>query len=173
MRYAKRAFGLLVVAWVVGAVALFGFHHDGPPVHADAIVVLEGSSTRLPLGVKLANEGYAPLLVVSRGDSKKLEQKVCSNTDHLRVRVLCFYAKPASTQGEAEEIGRLAKQLDLKRIDVVTSQFHVFRARMLIKRCFHGDLHMVGSSQAEWKFPLYAVGETAKLAYQVVFARSC
>jgi uncharacterized SAM-binding protein YcdF (DUF218 family) len=173
MRYAKRAIGLLVVAWVVGAVALFGFHHDGPPVHASAVVVLEGSNTRLPLGVKLIQEGYAPLLIVSQGDSKKLEQKVCSNTDGLHVRVFCFHAKPASTQGEAEEIGRLAKQLDLKRIDVVTSQFHVFRARMLIKRCYHGDLHMVGSSQQEWKFPLYAVQETAKLTYQLTFQRSC
>jgi uncharacterized SAM-binding protein YcdF (DUF218 family) len=173
MRYAKRAFGLLVVAWVFGAIALFGIHHDGPPVHADAVVVLEGSSTRLPLGVKLVNEGYAPLLIVSRGDSKKLEQKVCDHTDHLSVRVICFAAKPASTRGEAEEIGRLAGQLNLKRIDVVTSQFHVFRARMLIQRCYHGELHMVGSSQSEWKFPLYAVGETAKLAYQLVFARSC
>ncbi len=173
MRYAKRAFGLLVVAWAFGAIALFGIHHDGPPVHADAVVVLEGSNTRLPLGVKLVQEGYAPLLVVSRGDSKKLEQKVCGGTDHLKARVICFYAKPASTRGEAEEIGRLAERLELRRIDVVTSQFHVFRARMLIRRCYHGDLHMVGSSQPEWKFPLYALSETAKLAYQLVFARSC
>jgi uncharacterized SAM-binding protein YcdF (DUF218 family) len=173
MRHAKRALGLLVVAWVFGAVALFGFHHGGAPVHANAVVVLEGSNTRLPLGVKLIQEGYAPLLIVSRGDSKKLEGRVCDGTDKLPARVICFSASPASTRGEAEEIGRLAKRLNLTRIDVVTSQFHVFRARMLIRRCYHGDLHMVGSSQPEWKFPLYAVQETAKLTYQVVFARSC
>jgi uncharacterized SAM-binding protein YcdF (DUF218 family) len=173
MRYAKLALGLVIVAWVIAAIALFGIHHDNRPVHADAIAVLEGSNTRLPLAVKLVQEGYAPLLLVSRGDSKKLERRVCNGTDGLHVRVICFTAKPASTRGEAEEIGRLAKQLDLKRIDVVTSQFHVFRARMLIKRCYHGDLHMVGSSQQEWKFPLYALQETAKLTYQVLFARSC
>jgi uncharacterized SAM-binding protein YcdF (DUF218 family) len=173
MRYVQRAFGLLVIAWLFGAIALFGIHHDGPPVHANAIVVLEGSNTRLPLGVKLASEGYAPLLIVSRGDSKKLETKVCDGTDHLNVKVICFHAKPASTQGEAEEIGRLSSRLDLKEIDVVTSQFHVFRARMLIKRCYHGELHMVGSSQQEWKFPLYAVQESAKLAYQLIVQRGC
>jgi uncharacterized SAM-binding protein YcdF (DUF218 family) len=173
MRYAKRALGLLIVAWVFGAIALFGIHHHGPPVHADAVVVLEGSNSRLPRGVQLVDEGYAPLLVVSRGGNKKLEAKVCNHTLHVPARVLCFYADPSSTRGEAEEIGRLAERLKWKTIDVVTSQFHVFRARMLIRRCYHGELHMVGSSQPEWKFPLYAVQETAKLAYQVIFARSC
>jgi hypothetical protein len=32
---------------------------------------------------------------------------------------------------------------------------------------------MVGSSEPLWKFPLYAVQETAKLAYQLTFQRSC
>jgi uncharacterized SAM-binding protein YcdF (DUF218 family) len=173
MRYAKRALGLLIVAWVFAAIALFGIHHDGPPVHADAVVVLEGSNSRLPRGVQLVNQGYAPLLVVSVGGNKKLERKVCDHTDHISARVFCFAANPSSTRGEAEEIGRLATKLGWKTIDVVTSPFHVFRARMLIRRCYHGELHMVGSSQPEWKFPLYAVQETAKLTYQLIFARSC
>jgi uncharacterized SAM-binding protein YcdF (DUF218 family) len=173
MKRAKRALGLIVVAWAFGAVALFGIEHDGPPVHADAVIVLEGSNSRLPRGVQLIREGYAPLLVVSSGGNKKLEHRVCNHIVHLPARVICFAANPSSTQGEAEEIGRLAKTLDLQRIDVVTSPFHVFRARMLIRRCYHGELHMVGSSQAEWKLPLYAVQETAKLIYQLTFSRSC
>ncbi len=89
------------------------------------------------------------------------------------VRILCFTANPASTRGEAEFIGRLAKERGLSTIDVVTSQFHVFRARIVIARCYHGRLQMVGASQPAWKLPWYAVNETAKLAYQLVVARSC
>jgi uncharacterized SAM-binding protein YcdF (DUF218 family) len=173
MKRLQWAFGLIVLAWAIVAVALFGLKHDGPPVRADAVIVLEGSNTRLPLGVQLIREGYAPLLVVSSGGNKKLEHRVCDHSDPVPARVICFAASPSSTRGEAEEIGRLAKRLDLKRIDVVTSPFHVFRARMLIRRCYHGELHMVGSSQPEWKFPLYAVQETAKLIYQLTFARGC
>ena len=77
------------------------------------------------------------------------------------------------TRGEARFIGKLAEQHDAKRIDVVTSQFHVFRAGILIRRCYHGGLRMVGAPQQWWKLPVQAVSETAKLAYQVVFARSC
>lgn len=172
MRAAKRVLGLAVVVWAVGSVALFGVGHRGHAVHADAVVVLAGSKTRLPVGLRLVQQGDAPLLVISRGSKTKLETAACQGALQ-SARVICFTANPSSTRGEAEEIGRLAKRLGWKRIDVVTSEFHVVRARMLIDRCYHGELHMVGSSQAKWKFPLYAVQETAKLAFQIAFARSC
>ena len=173
MKHAQRAFGLVVVVWAIGAVALFGIHHDGAPVHADAVVVLEGSNSRLPRALELIQQGYAPVLVISRGDKRKLEQRVCGPKSGVSARVICFAASPPSTRGEAEEIGRLAQRHGWTTIDVVTSQFHVFRARLLIERCYHGGLHMVGSSQAEWKFPLYAVEETAKLVYQETVQRGC
>jgi uncharacterized SAM-binding protein YcdF (DUF218 family) len=137
-------------------------------------VVLQGSKTRLPLGLKLVREGYAPLLVISRGDHKPLEGRLCAGRERIpRVTVLCFEANPPSTRGEAEFIGRLAAKRGADRIDVVTSQFHVFRAGILIRRCYHGDLRMVGAPQQWWKLPLQALSETAKLTYQVAFARGC
>jgi uncharacterized SAM-binding protein YcdF (DUF218 family) len=58
-------------------------------------------------------------------------------------------------------------------VDVVTSQFHVFRARIVIRRCYHGGLRMVGAPESLLDLPFEVVKETAKLAYQEVFARSC
>ena len=169
-----RALLLAVLVWVVAVGAAFGFRHGGRPIHANAVVVLEGSSPRLPEGLKLVEQGYAPLLVISKGDHKKLEAKLCAGRGlPAHVRVVCFVANPLATRGEAEFVGRLARKLDLDRIDVVTSQFHVFRAELLFKRCYHGELRMVGVTQPFWKFPWYAVTETAKLAYQLVFARGC
>jgi uncharacterized SAM-binding protein YcdF (DUF218 family) len=165
---------IALLVWVLAAGAVYLFDHGGSPIHADAVVVLQGSKTRLPKGLQLVEQGYAPLLVISRGDRKTAESRLCAGKGvAAHVRILCFTANPPSTRGEAEFIGRLAKARGLSTIDVVTSQFHVFRARIVIARCYHGRVQMVGASQPAWKLPWYAVNETAKLAYQLVVARSC
>jgi uncharacterized SAM-binding protein YcdF (DUF218 family) len=167
----RRLVALVLAAWLVAAIALFVVHHDDRPARADAVVVLAGSRFRLPVGIRLVREGYAPLLVVSRSHTGALERRVCAG--RLRLRVLCVDAKPSSTGGEARAIGRLARSRRWRRIDVVTSQFHVFRARMLIRRCYHGGLRMVGAKQPEWKLPWYMVTESAKLAWQLTVDRAC
>ena len=170
----KRALALAFCIWVIAVIAIFARNHGGQPVRADAVFVLQGSKTLLPEGLKLVREGYAPLLVVSYGDRKKLEARLCApGQTVVSARVICFEANPASTRGEAEFIGLLGREKGLSRINVVTSQFHVFRAGLLIERCYHGDLHMVGATQQAWKLPWYALTETAKAAYQLVFDRRC
>jgi uncharacterized SAM-binding protein YcdF (DUF218 family) len=160
---------ILFAAWLVAAVALFVVHHDDEPAHADAVVVLQGSKTRLPLGYRLVQEGYAPLLLVSRGSRLGLEHSLCDGETTLKV--ICFSA--TSTRGEARIVSRIAHERNLRSLDVVTSQFHVFRARRIFRRCYDGDLHMVGSGQTWWLIPKYMATESAKLAYQTVFARAC
>lgn len=161
-----------MVAWAAVATALFVAHHDDPPAKADAVVVLAGSESRLPVGLKLMREHDAPLLVVSKPDEPDaLYRTVCGGgtTYH----VICFRASPYSTRGEAREIGRLARVREWLTLDVVTSYYHDFRARILIGRCYHGRLRMIGAPQSRWRLPWYMVTESAKLAYQVVVARGC
>ena len=130
----KRVVPGLVAAWVIAVVLVYTLYHGTPPVRAGAVVVLQGSSTRLPIGLRLVREGYAPLLVISRGSHKKLEARLCARKLRVPgVQVLCFEADPLSTRGEAEFIGRLARDRSLSRIDVVTSRFHVFRARIQVR----------------------------------------
>ena len=56
---------------------------------------------------------------------------------------------------------------------MVTSQFHVFRARIVIRRCFHGRLRLVGASQALVALPARRDPEPAKLAYQLAIDGDC
>jgi len=58
-------------------------------------------------------------------------------------------------------------------VDVVTSQFHVFRARILIRRCYHGGLRMVGAPEGRLRLPIDVAKETVKLVYQELVARDC
>jgi uncharacterized SAM-binding protein YcdF (DUF218 family) len=164
-----RLLALLVAVWLVWAILLFVVHHDDEPGRADAVVVLQGASTRLPLGYRLMQQRVAPLLLISRGSGQKLEDALCNG--RTRFDVVCFSA--SSTQGEARIVTRIARERGLRSIDVVTSQFHVYRAREIFERCYHGDLRMIGASQQWWRLPKYVLTESAKLVYQSTFARGC
>ena len=78
-----------------------------------------------------------------------------------------------STRGEARAIGRLARRHHWTSIDVVTSRFHVFRARLVIRRCYDGALHMVGAPQRAVHLPIDVLRESAKLVYQETLQRGC
>jgi len=88
-------------------------------------------------------------------------------------RAICFRANPFSTRGEAEEIGRLAREHRWTKLDVVTSSFHVFRARILVKRCYRGTLRMVGAPQSTLHLPIDVVKESVKHVYQETVQRGC
>jgi uncharacterized SAM-binding protein YcdF (DUF218 family) len=168
-----RLAALLVLAWLAAAVALFVVHHGDTPIHADAVFVLSGSAKRLPVGVKLVRAGYAPLLVVSRTTlaPSRLEQRVCKH--RLAVRVLCVRADPFSTVGEAELLARLAAARHWHTVDVVTSQYHVVRARIILERCYHGRLRVVGAPNVLWLLPWNAAQESVKLVYHELVHRGC
>ncbi len=163
-----RVLGVLLAAYVAAAVYLFVLPHEDKPAHADAVVVLSGTHQRLPVGERLVRQGYAPRLVVSLSARPSAsERRACASG------ALCFHARPYSTRGEAREIGRLAAQRHWKTIDVVTSKFHDFRAAILIRRCYHGALRMIGAPQSMMHLPIDVVDESAKLSYQEIVARGC
>jgi uncharacterized SAM-binding protein YcdF (DUF218 family) len=173
IKWALRALLVLIVVWLAATIALFIVPHGNKPIHADAVVVLSGASSRLPVGLKLVQEGDAPLLVVSRTDPDPsvLEQNVCAK--RVDVHVLCFHAHPYSTVGEAEAVGRMAVARHWSAVDVVTSSYHVVRARILMRRCFHGRLAVVASHDRLTLVARDAVIESVKLVYHEVFHRSC
>ena len=77
-----------------------------------------------------------PCCLVSRGSKLALEQRLCDGETPFEV--VCFSA--TSTRGEARIVSRIAHERNLRSLDVVTSQFHVFRARRIFERCYDGEL---------------------------------
>jgi uncharacterized SAM-binding protein YcdF (DUF218 family) len=170
--------GTLLGAWLIACAFLFVWPHTDPvPRKADAVVVLSGGrDSRLDPALALVRRGVAPLLVISspRQDPKwRTARELCSAQPTGRFRVLCFEAVPFSTQGEARAIGRLARTHHWKNVVVVTSTYHVTRARMLIRRCYPGALSMVGTGAAWWRLPEEWAFETGKLFVQLTVRRSC
>jgi len=130
----------LAVALVVVNLELFVWPSTTDTLrHADAVVVLAGGEgERLDRGLELAREGVASTLVASTGP-----QRLCSADEPFHV--ICFLPDPNNTRGEVEEVARLAQQHGWKRLVLVTSTYHVTRARMLLDRCYSGSVEVVSA----------------------------
>jgi uncharacterized SAM-binding protein YcdF (DUF218 family) len=178
LRRVLLAVALLVVAWLVASLVLFVWppSESSAPAHADVVVVLSGSKRRLPPALALIRRGVAPVLALSTVERTKhwpQAERLCASHRYARARVVCFTAVPFSTRGEARTVARLARERGWHSVVVVTSTFHVTRAHMLFRRCFHGPLSVVGTGSTWWQLPEEWASETGKLLVQLTVERGC
>ncbi|MGI5245288.1 YdcF family protein [Dactylosporangium sp. CA-139066] len=115
------------------------------PPHIDAIVELAGpgDGDRDRLAVQLAQQRRADYLVQSTLQSDA-ESGRCL-PPQAGVVVLCFHPDPETTKGEAESIGRMARQYGWHSIVIVTTADHAWRARLRVTRCFPGPVYVATS----------------------------
>ena len=170
--------GALAVAWLIACVPLFMWPRaeTGAPAHADAVVVLSGSSRRLPPALALIRRHVAPVLALSSVTMTpkwKAARRLCKAGTYDGARVLCFLAQPYSTRGEAETVSRLARTHGWRSIVVVSSTFHLTRVDVLFRRCYGGRLSLVGAPLTWWRLPQEWALETAKLLVQLTVERGC
>ncbi len=164
-----------LVAVVAAASAyLFVFPHEDRLTRADALVVLAGGrDERLDEGLALMRRGLARTLVISDGRAPgwRNGNRLCAGRTSLRV--LCFYPRPYSTRGEARGMALLAAEHGWRSLIVVTSAYHVRRARMLFRRCFHGRVEAVASQPDLRHFVIGVAYEWPKYAYERLISRDC
>jgi len=99
---------------------------------ADAVVALDGDRPRrVRAAVALAARGAAPVLVVVRGDAVVPELLAAAQ---LPFDVLSFVPIPSTTRGEARGVAALARAHGWRHVVVVTSTYHVPRARLIFRR---------------------------------------
>ena len=164
-----------VVAVVLAALAAFTARYvlwpaTDEPGRADAVVVLGGGQgERLPAGRALAADGVAPVLVVSHG------RRGCGERRD-GYEVVCFEPFPDRTQGEARAAAALARERGWKTLVVVTSTYHVARARKLFERCFDGEVRAVGvdpPTRGGLPPPRSLLREWASWGHALVVERDC
>lgn len=162
----------VVVTLVALSVPLFITYGDDPASRADAVIVLSGSKKRLPVALELMRRDVAQTLVVSYGLEPRYQRAVTVCTTPQAFAVLCPKPDPFSTRGEARLIARLAAEHGWRSVVVVTSRFHLLRARLLIERCYDGRVAMVGAPIEAWRLSVGIALEWGKLA-RAGIARSC
>ena len=133
---------------LLGATArLFVWPATDDPRRADAVVVLDGGSgERLDEARALMERDVAPTLAISAGRELDPDEAdgLCSGRQQFEV--VCFTPTPDSTRGEARALAALARQHGWNDVVLVTSTYHVTRARMLVERCFDGRVDVVAAS---------------------------
>jgi hypothetical protein len=164
--------GVAIVVLVFCAVTarLFIWPATGMPAHVDAIVMLAGPGDRLTAATQLAREHRANILVVSRGNDGYGGPCPPSLPG---VRLICFDPDPATTQGEAEFVGRLARRFGWKSLVLITSTPQASRARLRMERCFRGEVFVLTAGLPLSSLPgeiAYEWGATIKM---LVWQRSC
>ena len=166
------ALSVLIAGFAVLTARLFDRPPQGVPARADAIVMLDGPGDRLAAALRLGREHRAPVLVLSQGRAWQGQPSDCT-VKIPGVRMICFNPSPATTQGEAEFAGRLARRYHWHSIVLVTTTPQDTRARLRLSRCFRGSIYVVTAPlpAAEWPYTIaYEWGATVKA---LVLQRSC
>jgi uncharacterized SAM-binding protein YcdF (DUF218 family) len=170
---------LIVLAGIAYAIGVWLFllrPDDRLPVRADAVFVLAGSRARLPVALALVERGVAKTLVVSTDDRARDPRRyeLCHGGKPKRYALVCRRASPFSTRGESRLIASLARRRGWHSVVVVSSRYHLFRARLLLRRCTSAALVLRGADGDEWWRKALAVPlEYAKLARAEISQRDC
>lgn len=166
----------VVVIFLAATARLFVFPAQGMPGRVDGIVMLDGpaNGARLATALRLARQHRAPTLLVSIGRLASQPQAGGGCPHPVPgVRLVCFNPVPATTQGEAEFIGRFARQHHWTSVALVTVASQDTRARLRLNRCFGGAVYVVTTPlpASQWPYQLaYEWGATIKA---LVVQRNC
>ena len=126
------------ILWAGPNAAFIWFPRTDAPAKADVVVQIAGGTEepRLLEGIRLVQQGFAPLLVTD-------DAGTFATGCHTAVMTSCFKPSPNTTQGEARAVAAMAKQRGWTRVLLVTGRDQASRARVRFRRCYHLGLTVV------------------------------
>jgi uncharacterized SAM-binding protein YcdF (DUF218 family) len=161
---------LLVVAFAALTARVLVWPVEWTPAQADAIVMLAGPGSRLPVALQLAREHRAPVLIVSQG---WMHYGGPCPPPTPGVRTICFAPDPGDTRGEAEYVGALARRYGWHSLIVVATRPQAVRTQLLFGRCFAGPVYVATASLARSDWPYQIAYGWGALIKAVVLVRGC
>jgi uncharacterized SAM-binding protein YcdF (DUF218 family) len=157
---------MVVMLWAVTGLFLYVVPAVDAPRHADVLFVLAPQGDRTRYAEQLMDQGYAGTLAISAPRDTAGSSALCN--EKRAYKTVCFDPDPVTTQGEARALQSLSEEHGWKSADVLTAQFHVTRARVLLQRCYTGDLGMIAYRQELPLLVLPHVGQSS-WAYHYVY----
>jgi hypothetical protein len=144
------------------------------PARVDAIVMLNGPGDRLDTALNLGWERKSPYLVISRGSRYWGHGSVCA-PKMPGVTVICFDPEPATTQGEAEFIGRLARRYHWTSVVLVTVTPQITAGEIWLGRCLPArtTVYAVAAPLRSLAWPPLVGYEWGSIINAELFHRSC
>lgn len=123
-----------VAAFAVSTALLLIWPSQGMPSRVDAIVMLDGPGERLSTALHLSRAHRSSILLISLGTPYSTPDNACP-AKIPGVTIICFNPRPATTQGESEFVGRLARRYHWRSIGLVTMTPQITPARIWLSRC--------------------------------------
>lgn len=163
--------GTVVVLFVAATLALFISPQTDLPRHVDGILSLNGhgEQARETLAVSLAEKGYAPVLLFSQGS--RANNTPCPKVP--RVSVVCFADATNNTRGEAQFAGQYAERHHWHSLLIVPSRTQATRARLMVERCFAGQVVTVPSAEPLRDAPRDVFHEWGGVLAELFIYRGC
>lgn len=130
-----RGAALLLLAYALGFI-LFAFTL-GKPAKAsapstDAAIVLTGGSGRIEHGIEVLRQGKARRLLVAGADPSVTKADIARRLGGSRRLLRCCVdlgSESVDTRSNAEEAARWIKRHDFSSVRLITSDWHMHRAR--------------------------------------------
>ena len=171
-RWRRTAVALAVALIAVSALTgrLFVWPAQGVPARVDAIVMLNAPGATLPVALRLARQHRAGYLLISQGT---VASHYACPRQVPGVKLICFHPTPATTRGEAEFIGREARQHHWRSVVLVAITPQASRARLRVERCFGGHVYVMTAPVRLGSWPYEIVYEWGALAKALLFQRGC
>lgn len=139
---------IVALLWVSVGLFLYVVPSTDGPRHADVLLVLAPPAERIAFAEHLMDRGYAGTLAISVPLQENGGRISATCKEKRAYRIVCFHPDPVTTQGEARALQRLSRMYGWKSANVITTQSHITRARIIIGRCYKGDLNMVAYWQS-------------------------
>jgi len=155
---------------------IFNHQSDPLPEHADAVVVFAGGpGERLAQALKLMEAGVASTLILHVGAEfwpRQYEVMEICNSAPAKYAVKCFtLITNDNTAGEASAFGAIAEKEKMNTLVLVTSEYHLVRAKLYLNSCFNGRVHAVGA-KSKPRLMLY-LHELGGIVEAIFLKRKC
>lgn len=131
------------LAWGLAGIWLIAAPKTDAPQPADVLFVLGPPDDRMAYAELMMAMGDIDVLAVSSpvDDGGHFTAPICQAARDYPI--LCFHPDPFTTQGEARSLQSLSRDHGWKTVNVLAPRHHVTRARVLLERCYQGELRMI------------------------------
>jgi uncharacterized SAM-binding protein YcdF (DUF218 family) len=146
----RRIVSLILLAWMLGF-GLFTVSLPGPAAGemTDAVVVLTGGKGRIERGLDVLEQRQAQRMLVSGVDPSVREGELATLQGAPLALFKCCVdlgKEAVDTRTNADEAARWLGKRGYKSVRLVTTDWHMPRARLELRRAVGKDIRVVGDS---------------------------
>ena len=148
-----RAFAIALLAYLLGFM-LFAFtlaRPAEPDIKADAAVVLTGGAGRIEHAVKVLGRGGVKRVLVAGADPAVTKKDIARRVKKRARLVRCCVdlgSESVDTRSNAEEAGRWLERHKYRSVLLITSDWHMRRARYEFKKVLGDKYRLVTDAVA-------------------------